>query len=39
VSENKVLRRIDGPKKNEVIRDEKIAQWGASYFVLFRKYY
>jgi hypothetical protein len=30
VFENRVLRRIFGPKRDEVTRMEKVAQWGAS---------
>jgi hypothetical protein len=38
--ENRVLRRIFGPKRDEVMEQwRKVAQWGASYFVLTTSYY
>jgi hypothetical protein len=39
VFENGVLRRIFGPKRDEVTRLEEVAQGGASYFILLPKYY
>jgi hypothetical protein len=36
VFENRVLRRIFGPKRDEVMEQWK---WGASYFVLVTRYY
>jgi hypothetical protein len=40
VFENKVLRRIFGPKRDEVAGEwRKVAQCGALYFVLLSKYY
>jgi hypothetical protein len=39
VFENSVLRRIFGSKRDEVTEMEKVAQWGASNFVLLPKYY
>jgi hypothetical protein len=30
VFENRLLRRVFGPKRDEVTGDEKVAQWGAS---------
>jgi hypothetical protein len=39
VFENRVVRKIFGPKRDENGRMEKVAQWGASYFVLITRYY
>jgi hypothetical protein len=39
VFENRILRRIFGPKRDEVTGEWKVSQREASYFILLPKYY